>query len=372
MDSLSILHVTAPGRVGGLESVVRGLASGHAARGHRLAVFASTPDQAADHPFLAGLRAAGVQVYAPRLSTRSYFRERAAIREAMLTSRANIVHTHGYRSDVVGLTAAAGKPVRTVTTVHGFTGGDWKNRLYEHFQLRAFRKFAAVVAVSRPLAERIIVSGVATSRVRLIPNAFGGTSPVDRANARKVLGIQQDEFVIGWVGRVTHEKGLDVMLGALHQLTDLPVTLLVIGEGREREVLARKAVASGLEGRIRWLGVVPECARYFSAFDLYALSSHTEGTPITLLEAMQAGVPVVTTSVGGVPDVVSEAEAWLTPAGDTTRLAAAIRQAWSNPEDRRNRSAAASRRLAEHFSPATWLDRYEDLYRELLATGRDV
>ena len=372
MGPLTILHVTAPGEVGGLESVVRNLATGHAALGHRVAVFSSTPDHSGDHPFLTNLRAAGVQVYAPDRSTRNYFRERVMIRKAILTSQANIVHTHGYRPDVVGLMAAAGTPVRTVSTAHGFTGGDWKNRLYEQVQLRAFRRFDAVVAVSRPLVDRIISSGVAASRVHFIANAFGGAGPVERSAARQALGIGKDEFVIGWVGRVNREKALDVMLDALPRLADLPLTLLVIGDGREREILVRKVVASGLETRVRWLGVVPECARYFSAFDLYALSSHTEGTPITLLEAMQAGVPVVTTAVGGVPDVVSEEEAWLTPAGDPLRLADAIREAWSNPQERENRASAAARRLVANFSPATWLDRYEHLYRELLVTGRRV
>ena len=372
MDPLRILHVTAPGRVGGLESVVRGLAAGHRARGHHLAVFASTPDHAADHPFLDGLRKAGVQVYDPRLSSRSYMRERASIRNAIRASGSRIVHTHGYRSDVLGLAAASGNPVRSVTTVHGFTGGGWKNRLYERLQLRAFRRFDAVVAVSRPLFERVVASGVAHSRVHCITNALGGTATVDRAMAREVLGLPADQFVIGWVGRVNREKALDVLLDALYQLPDLPLTVAVIGDGREREELARKAEATGQSERIRWLGSIPECSRYFSAFDLYALSSHTEGTPITLLEAMQAGVPVVTTALGGVPDVVSESEAWLTPAGDVAGFAAAIRRAWSSTPERDMRAVSARRWLEQHLSAAAWLDRYENLYRNLLAPGRDA
>jgi glycosyltransferase involved in cell wall biosynthesis len=369
MDALSILHVTAPGRVGGLESVVRGLATGHAARGHRLSVFASTQDPA-DHPLLRSVREAGVQVYLPGRSSRNYLRERAAIRDAIRDSGAMIVHTHGYRSDVVGLAAAVGRSVKTVTTAHGFTGGGWKNRVYERFQLRAFRKFDAVVSVSRPLSQRITASGVAERRVRLIPNAFRGTGVVSPATARKALGLDGERFVVGWVGRVTREKGLDVMLDALRQLRDLPLLLVVIGEGRERDMLERGARQSGLENRIRWLGMVPDGARYFSAFDLFGLSSRTEGTPITVLEAMEAGVPIVTTAVGGIPDMVSEQEAWLVPAENPSALALAIREAWSRPDTRQARAGAARRRLESQFAVEPWLDRYEALYRELLASGR--
>ena len=370
MDPLNILHVTAPGRVGGLESVVRALATGLAARGHQLSVFASTADHPADHPLLAGLREAGVQIYLPGQSSRNYLRERAAIRNAMRASEARILHTHGYRSDVIGLAAASGTPVKTVTTAHGFTGGGWKNRMYERFQLRAFRKFDAVVSVSRPLAQRISASGVANHRVRLIPNAFGGAGAVSQTAAREALGLRGEQFVVGWVGRVTREKALGVMLESLRQLRDLPVMLVVVGEGREREILMRRALESGLDDRIKWLGMVPDSARYFSAFDLYALSSRTEGTPITVLEAMEAGVPIVTTAVGGIPDMVSDKEAWLVPTDDPAALAAAIRDAWNRPDERRSRTGAARRRLATQFAITPWLDRYEALYRELLATGR--
>jgi glycosyltransferase involved in cell wall biosynthesis len=345
------------------------LATGHAARGHRVSVFAST-EESADHPFLASLREAGVQIHLPSRSSRNYFRERAAIREAMRASQANIVHTHGYRSDVIGRAAAGSQPVRTVTTAHGFTGGDWKNRLYERLQLRVFRKFDAVVAVSRPLSRKITASGVEDRRVRLIPNAFGGAGAVSQSAARETLGLHLGQFVVGWVGRITREKALDIMLDALEQLRDLPVLLVVIGEGREREILEQRARATGLEHRIRWLGIVPRSARYFSAFDLFGLSSRTEGTPITVLEAMEAGVPIVTTAVGGIPDMVSEQEAWLVPADNPAALAAAIRDAWSSPETRQSRAAAARLRLASEFAVAPWLDRYEALYRELLAPGR--
>ncbi len=101
------------------------------------------------------------------------------------------------------------------------------------------------------------------------------------------------------------------------------------------------------------------------AFDVFALSSRTEGVPIVLFEAIAAGVPVVATRVGGIPEVVGEAEAVLVPTEAPAALAAAIRQVLDHPSDAAARLRAARARVAAEFDPERWLDRYESLYREL-------
>jgi glycosyltransferase involved in cell wall biosynthesis len=369
MGRLTILHLTAPGQVGGLESVVRGLAAGHAARGHRVAVFATVTERADGSPFIRSLGDAGIETHHLQLAGRSYHRQRAAIRRLVSSMRPAIIHSHGYRSDVVGLIAGRNGG-RRVTTVHGFTGGDWKNRLYERVQLRALRHFDAVVAVSRPLVERLRSSGVDAQRVHLIPNGLPlGRPLLERDEARQALGVSPADFVIGWVGRLSHEKGMDVMLDALRRLDDLPLTVAVLGDGRERAALEAGANADGRGKRIRWLGLVPEARSLFGGFDLFALSSRTEGTPMTLLEAMQAGVPSVVTAVGGVPDVISPDQGWMVPPERPEELAAAIREAWSRPDERARRAQAARRRLDVEFAVEPWLDRYEALYRTLATSG---
>ena len=178
--------------------------------------------------------------------------------------------------------------IPTVTTVHGFTGGDWKNRLYERMQRRAHRKFDAVVVVSRPLMVQLIQDGVPPHRLHLVQNAWQGiTPPLERLAARRALGIPARAFHVGWVGRLSVEKGPDVLLDAIGHLRDLPIVVSVLGTGRERGVLLDRARALGLAERIHWHGVVPGAARLFSAFDVFVLSSRTEGTPVVLFEAIQ-------------------------------------------------------------------------------------
>ena len=149
------------------------------------------------------------------------------------------MHTHGYHVDVVDAGAARRAGVRTVTTVHGFTGGDWKNWIYERLQRRAFRRFDAVVAVSRPLARDLERTGVPSARVHMVPNAWPASDPppLPRDQARAQLAVPNRRFHVGWVGRLSDEKGPDVFLESLARLRDIPWTACVLGEGPARGTL---------------------------------------------------------------------------------------------------------------------------------------
>jgi glycosyltransferase involved in cell wall biosynthesis len=361
---MRILHVLAPTEIGGLERVVQLLAQGQARAGEEVHVAGVLDRAGAADPLLDLLAAGGVTTHPIALPARAYWRERAAVCELCRRLRPDVVHTHGARPDVVDAGVARRLGIPAVTTVHGFTGGDWKNRVYERLQRRAYRRFNAVVAVSRPLRAQLGRCGVPLSRVHVVPNAWEEAAPpLDRAAARRVLGVGDDAFLVGWVGRLSPEKGPDVLLDALLHLTDLPVSVSVVGNGAERPSLTARGRQLGLGRRVRWHGVVRDAGRLFAAFDAFVLSSRTEGTPIVLFEAMGTGVPIVATRVGGVPDVVSPAEAALVPPDDPGALAAGIRAVYRNPAAARERARRARERLLRDFSVAPWLGRYEAIYR---------
>jgi glycosyltransferase involved in cell wall biosynthesis len=277
--------------------------------------------------------------------------------------RPGVVHTHGCRPDVVDAGPARRLGIPTVTTVHGFTGGDWKNKFYERLQRRAHRSFDAVVAVSQPLVEQLIRDGVPPHRVHFVQNAWQETSPpLNRQAARRALGLGYDGFLVGWAGRLSREKGPDVLLDALVYLRDLPIGISVLGNGREQRSLFARARHLGVDRTVFWHGVVRDAGRLFAAFDVFVLSSRTEGTPMVLFEAMAAGVPIVATRVGGVPDVVSPAEAALCCADDSAALAVEIRAVYRNPAAAQRRAHAARARLERDFSVTPWLKRYEAIY----------
>src|SRR5438445_4596472 len=185
LDAIGVLHIVAPTEVGGLERVVHALASGQRAAGHRVVVAVVLGRRAAAHPFVQPLVDADVEVVPLPLAPRAYLRERAAVVGICGRVRPDVVHTHGHRVDLVDAGAARRLGIPTVTTVHGFTGGDWKNRLYERLQRRAFRRFDAVVVVSRPLVDQLIRDGVSPQRIHFVQNAWRATTPpLDRVTAR--------------------------------------------------------------------------------------------------------------------------------------------------------------------------------------------
>jgi glycosyltransferase involved in cell wall biosynthesis len=362
-----IVHALAPGRVGGLESVVRLLAGGQAARGRPVTAVLVLDPGAEDHPLIAALAAAGAAVEPVVVPPRAYRTEWRALAAVFRRAAPAVIHTHGYRADVIAGAVARRAGVPTVATVHGFTGGGRKNRFYEWLQVRAFRRMDAVVAVSRPLVDRLAAAGVPRDRIACIPNAWapaGGALP--RAEARRRLGVPPERFLLGWVGRLSREKGADVFVRALAELHDGDLHASVVGDGRERPALQALAEELGAGERITWHGTLPDAGRLFTAFDALVLSSRTEGTPMVMFEAMSAGVPVIATRVGGVPDVAADgAAALLVPPEDPRALAAAVAAVRADPQSTAARAAAAHRRLAEAYGLEPWLDCYDQLYARI-------
>ena len=360
---LSVLHVLDPPPVGGAGTVVAALAlgaRGSAVQARVAAVIA--PDQN-DHPFLAALQNAGVEVFTVEVPRRGYVRERTEVARLCRRLRPDVVHTHGYRADVVDAPVARRLGIPVVSTAHGFTGGDVKNRFYQWLQRRALRRFDAVAAVSRTLVDDLADGGIPRERLWYVQNGYAPDPPLGGDAACRALGLTPDGFRVGWVGRLSVEKGPDVLIEALRQLGDVPVTVSFVGAGPLQPALEARAVALQVADRIRWHGLVPGAGRLLRAFGAFALTSRTEGTPMALLEAMAAEVPIIAAGVGGVPDVVSPNEALLVPPEDPRAVATALREVFGNPAAARRRARAARERVEQEFGLAAWLGRYEAVYR---------
>jgi glycosyltransferase involved in cell wall biosynthesis len=362
---LKILHVIAPARVGGLESVVCTLVPAQRAAGIDAQVAAVVVPEERDHPVATRLREAGVTVEVICVSARSYSEERRLIAEKCRQWAPDVVHTHGYRSDLVDSPVAARLDVARVSTFHGFTGGTLRNRFNELLQRRAGRAMDAVIAVSGQLGDRLAVSGIARERLHVVPNGYSRRSDfLDRAAARRALGLPANTFVIGWIGRLTNEKGADVLIDALSGMPAEGVVTAFIGDGGDRARLERRAELRA-PGRVRWHGLLPDAARLLKAFDVFVLSSRTEGTPIVIFEAMDAGVPIVATRVGGVPDVLRPDDALLVAPENSAALGAAIRSVRGNMSQSILRARSASERLATTYAVDGWVERHQQIYRQV-------
>jgi len=368
LGNLRVLQLTAPAEFGGLETVVSQLSVGLIRRGHAICV-GCVLDESADttiHTFLRDLEVSGVPVEVIRIPSRAYRKERTAVRALIRRFDADVVHTHGYHCDVIGGKAAVDAGVPRVATVHGFTGGGWKNRAYEVLQRRSYRNAAAVIAVSRPLVASLLGDRSVASRIQLIPNARVRRADwLTRGAARDQLGIERDRFVIGWLGRMSREKGPDVMIKAMADPRAADFQLCMVGDGPLRPGLERaSALSSGAD--TRWLGGIPGASRLLKAFDVVVLSSRTEGTPMVLLEAMDAGVPLVATRVGGIPDLVGPEEALLVEPDDPEALLCAILNVSRDTAAAGLRAESATNRLNSECDPDAWLAAHEDVYRSVV------
>jgi glycosyltransferase involved in cell wall biosynthesis len=361
-----ILHVVAPARAGGLESVVLQLTAGLRARGHDARVAAVLESaQASAHPFIEALEEARVPVHRIVVSAREYRAERAAVAQLMQAHDVDVLHTHGYRPDVVDGGVARSLKRAHVTTLHGFVGGSWRGRLYEWLQVRAAVRAHAAIAVSAPIAERLTRAGATTHLLRnaVAPNA----SALDRAASRAALALPADAVLVGWVGRLSFEKGPDLFVEAL-ALTGPEVHGVLVGDGPMREQMLALAAQRGIAHRLHCTGMRPQASRYLAAFDMLVLTSRTEGTPMVLLEAMWAGVPIVATAVGGVPDVLRAGDALLCAGGAVGALAQAVNRLATEPTLREVLSQRASDRVAHEFSPDAWLHAHVQLYQRFVRT----
>lgn len=356
-----MLHVLAPGHEGGLERVVVMLADGQRGGGVHVAAVV-TPVQAEDHPFVQALGALSIPVTPLVVGGRSYVSEYRRLGTLIKSLRPDVIHTHGYRADVIAGAVARALGIPTVSTIHGFTGAGRRNRVYEAVQCLALRRADAVIAVSRPLVHRLVRSGVSQARVHCVPNGFAPPAYIlERSAAREKLGIRADACVAVWVGRLSKEKGPDVMLDAIAR-SDPSWRLSVIGDGPERDRLRQQAVRLGIADRVTWHGFVSNAGSLLAAFDAFVLSSRTEGTPIALFEAMHSGVPVVATRVGGVPDVIASAHALLVPPEHPGMIAEALEEIAREPSAAAQRSILARARLHHTFDSAAWLSAVDAIY----------
>lgn len=361
------MHVTAPAGFGGLERVVSGLGAAMASRGHHVVLVAVLEPHVSLPAWALPLSRAGVVVEPIHVGTRAYCEERQRVLGVLRKHGADVVHTHGYRSDFIDGSFAqrAGFPV--VSTAHGFIRTNLRGRLYNKLQIRALRHFDAVVAVSEPLREELRLAGVPSDRLVQISNGFvpAVEPPLDRAAARERLGLPSEGPVVGWVGRVSHEKGPDVVLEALRTLHDRDALLCMVGDGPELANLRSAADRYGLTPRTRFPGAVANAQSVLKAFDVLALSSRTEGLPMVLLEAASAAVPIVATAVGGVPALLGARGGLLVPPDDPQELAAALDSVLADPAGATERAGVLSDQLEKKAVEDDWIDQYESLYERL-------
>ena len=321
----------------------------------------------------ADIRAAGIPVI--HLDMRSKLDLRAPYRLFRLLREQNIhiLHAHLFHANL--LAATIGRLAQTpaiIATRHSVEMGgghrEWINRL-----VRSSRD--AVVTVSREVYEaEARRSGIDPGKLVMIP---GGVKISDFDEVDQVLvkrlrdewGIQPESYLIGTVGRFVEPKGYIYLLDTLVRLRGQTseVKALLVGGGALRPAMEEKAEALGLSDSVIFTGIRRDVPEILALLDVFVLPSLWEGLPIALLEAMAAGLPVVATRVGGVPEVVVDGvTGLLVPPRDPGALSEAVLTLLQAPDLRRKMGQAGQERVREHFSVERMVKQTEDLYVSLL------
>jgi glycosyltransferase involved in cell wall biosynthesis len=370
---MRIVHLTASTLFGGPERQMLGLAT--ALPAEYSSTFLSFSEEGRCRPFLAAARAAGFDAAELTNDTPRY---RAASRELTAFLRGNLADvliTHGYKSNLLGRPAARATGVPIVSVSRGWTGENWRVRCYDALDRFHLRFMDRVVCVSDGQAAKVRDAGVSLDRIRVIRNATRLRSPVVDASAgdrlRQLAG--GDGPIVVAAGRLSPEKGFRVLIEAARSvLKSAPdVRFVLFGDGVERLALEHQVAEAGLGSVFRMPGFRSDLDALIPWADVVALPSFTEGLPNVALEAAAAGVPVVATAVGGTPEVVITGQTgFLVPAGDAGPLGARILDLLRNPDWARHFGNAARQRVQQHFSFAGQARAYHELFQELVPAHR--
>lgn len=373
MSRLSIAHVLSSFGMGGQERVALDLARQQRGDGHRVTAVALSP--LPEGPFADEFRSAGIETHSfakwgPTLDPTLAWRVSRHLTERSV----EVVHTHNPHALVYGSLAASMAGAACVHSKHG-VNPDTNRRLW--LRRAASSIVDAYVAVTPSLARvavaqnecdptllHVVPNGIDTSRFR--------RDPVARRRVRAQLGIPDDAWVVGTVGRLSPEKNQGLLIDAMAPMLDPQRHLLIVGDGPERHDLELHARTTMRPELIHFAGARSNVSDMMSAFDVFALTSNSEGLPLVLLEAMAVGLPVLSTAVGGIPDLVQHGvTGFLVPPGDRVALVTQLVQLASRPQAALDVAAAARRRVLARHSTEQMAKNYEELYRRILKASGD-
>ncbi len=368
-DSLRVLHLRASNFVGGPERQILSYCSLQSHEIHQsIAVFV---DEHEGSPFLDRARSQQVEVYA--LPTGSAPSVSSLVRHVR-DHQIDVICSHGYKADIVGLLAARATHAKLVPFLRGWTAENAKVRLFERFD-RASLTFAdRIVCLSQTQGDALAAQGVSQNKIKLVRNACsekGQAATSSRDLARQALAarydINDDDIVIACAGRLSPEKGTRYFLEAAGAIAaSVPRTrFLIFGDGALRESLQQKAAALNTADRIIFAGMDSDFPALLPGVDLLINPSLSEQAPNVVLEAMTARVPCVATAVGAVPEISGELGTMLlVPPANSNAIAIAAKKLLLDPPLAKRMAESAYTRVTEEYGVARQHKDLQNLFAE--------
>jgi glycosyltransferase involved in cell wall biosynthesis len=302
---------------------------------------------------------------------------RLALRLARLLRRQHVdlLHTHQYTPFFYALLARLlGRRVPVLFTEHGRHFPDYPRRKRILANRLLLGRRDRVVGVGQAVRQALIANeGLRPDRIRVIyngvPHANGAGPTSDRQTVRREIGCQADDFLLIQVARLDYLKDHCTAIRTLERVVARrpEARLVLVGEGPERGTIEAEVRQRRLEDHVRFLGLRRDVARLLAAADVFLLTSISEGIPLTIIEAMNAGLPVVATQVGGVGEIIEDGvTGLLAPAGVDAALAAQVLRLREDGALYQRLRQRGREHAQERFSEARMHAEYTRLYEEML------
>jgi len=391
-EPIRVLRVIARLNMGGPAIHVASLAAGLETRGYHTTLVAGSLARGEDSmAFLAerlGVTVISVPEIQREISVLHDARSVLQLAALIRSERPHILHTHtakaGALARAAALIAGDARPPIVLHTFHGHVLKGYfdasRTAFFRQVERALARTSDVLVAVSPEVRDELVELGVAPREkfavIRLgIPLKERLDDPTADLDYRRLYGIPADAFVVGWVGRMTGVKDtgavLEIVAAARERGVD--AVLCMVGDGPDRERLEQLAHDLGIVRACFFVGYQPDVAGYYGLFDAFVLPSVNEGTPVSAIESLASGTPVVANRVGGVPDVVRDGlDGFLVEAGDVRGAAERLATLAGDPELRTRLGASGQARVLERYSVARLVDDIDRLYRALLEAKNGV
>ncbi|MBV9213967.1 MAG: glycosyltransferase [Actinobacteria bacterium] len=322
---------------------------------------------------VARLRDEGVHVMGlGRQSTAEVWRWRPLVR-VLREEDVHVLHSHKFGSNVwaAAIAPAARVPV-FLAHEHSWSyeGRPVRRMLDRHLIARSCDRLLAVSEADR--RRMIAVEHIPPESIVVVPNGIDPLPPADGARIRTELGLSPEDPVVGAVALLRREKGLELLVRAIAALVgDIPrLRVVVAGDGPERAPLEALAAELGVAEHLRILGIRSDVPDVLAAIDVAVNCSVFEGTPLAILEYMDAALPIVATRVGGVPDILEDGrDGVLVESGDVSGFASSIANLLNDRERARSLGERARVRRREHYDLTATVRRIEGLYQDLVAAA---
>lgn len=283
--------------------------------------------------------------------------------------RISVIHSHNYKANFVGLLAARKARIPIIATNHLWTQADFKLRLYEFFDGLLLRKFKKIIVVSEQVRKDMLKANIPATKITVIKNGISFAKEAGDGTKFKIgFGIPNNALIVGCIARLSPEKGHTYLLKAAKEITDNNhnVYFILFGEGPLQEELINKVRSLGLEKRVLFAGYRDDIKNIYSAIDILIQPSLREGLPLSLLEAMSYGTPVIATSVGGVSELITNMRTGLLiKPGSVEEISQALKTLINDAQLRAELGKNAQELVKEHYSLEKMVASYKAIYEEV-------